>query len=574
MALTSTLFTGLSGLDANQQWMNVIGNNIANVNTVAFKASSVEFTPQFYVTQQAGSAPTSDFGGTNPDQVGLGTQLGSVTTDFTDGAIDSTGVNTDMAIDGSGFFVLNSPAGQQFTRDGAFSLNSNNQLVNSAGAFVQGYGADSNGNVLTGALTNLTVPLGEATQAKATENVDLQGNLNASGDVAAGSTILSSGSFTTAGGAPTDTSTLTSLTTTGGTPAALFNAGDVLTLTGTQGSATLPSTSLTVTSGTTVGDLENFINESLGINTSVSETGNPPPGATLVTNGANAQLTIIGNSGTANALTLGSNGLEDTTSGGNPLEFTSGTYTDPVTSTVYQNDPVGESTTTSVTAYDSLGTPVTVDVTAVLESTGNTGNTWRFYANSPNNEGGTGPVVGTGTLTYNSAGVLTSTTGTQITVDRGGTGAATPLNMNLNFNGTTSLASTSSNLVMSSQDGSPIGTLTSFSIGTDGTITGAFSNGLTRTLGQVALANFNNPNGLVNDGGNLFEAGAGSGAAQITVPESNSTGAIRSGSLEESNVDISKEFINLIIASTGFSANSHVISTSDELLQDLLNSQR
>jgi flagellar hook protein FlgE len=574
MALTSTLFTGLSGLDANQQWMNVIGNNIANVNTVAFKSSSVEFTPQFYVTQQAGSAPTSDFGGTNPDQVGLGTQLGSVTTDFTDGAIDSTGVNTDMAIDGSGFFVLNSPAGQQFTRDGAFSLNSNNQLVNSAGAFVQGYSADSNGNVLTGALTNLTVPLGEATQAKATENVDLQGNLNASGDVAAGSTILSSGDFTSTGGTPTDTTALTTLTTTGGTPTALFNAGDVLTMTGTQGSATLPSASLTVTSGTTVGDLENFINESLGINTAVSETGNPPPGATLQTNGANAQLTIIGNSGSANALTLGSNGLEDTTSGGNPLEFTSGTYTDPVTSAVYQNDPVGESTTTSVTAYDSLGTPVTVDVTAVLESTGNTGNTWRFYANSPNNEGGTGPVVGTGTLTYNSAGVLTSTTGTQITVDRGGTGAATPLNMNLNFNGTTSLASTSSNLVMSSQDGSPIGTLTSFSIGTDGTITGAFSNGLTRTLGQVALANFNNPNGLVNDGGNLFEAGAGSGAAQITVPESNSTGAIRSGSLEESNVDISKEFINLIIASTGFSANSHVISTSDELLQDLLNSQR
>src|SRR5580700_6558687 len=141
MALTSTLFTGLSGLDANQQWMNVIGNNIANVNTVAYKSSSMQFTPQFYVTQQAGSAPNGDFGGTNPSQIGLGTQIGAITTDFTAGAIDSTGVNSNLAIDGSGFFVLNSAAGQQFTRDGDFSLNSNNQLVTSSGAFVQGYSA-------------------------------------------------------------------------------------------------------------------------------------------------------------------------------------------------------------------------------------------------------------------------------------------------------------------------------------------------------------------------------------------------------------------------------------------------
>ena len=327
-----------------------------------------------------------------------------------------------------------------------------------------------------------------------------------------------------------------------------------------------------MTSTTTVGDLQNFINESLGINTTVSEPGNPPPGAALVTNGADAQLTIIGNSGTANALTLGTTGLDDTTQGGTPLAFTSGTYTDPVSGTVYQDDPVGESTTTAITAYDSLGTPVTVDVTAVLESTADTGNTWRFYATSPDNTGGNGPVVGTGTLTFNSEGQLASTTGTTITVDRTGTGAGTPVVMNLDFSGTSSLASTSSSLVMSDQDGSPIGTLTSYSIGTDGTITGAFSNGLTRTLGQVALANFNNPDGLNNEGGNLFQAGANSGAAQITTPGSDSTGTVLSGSLEESNVDISKEFINMIIASTGFSASSHVISTSNELLTNLLNS--
>jgi flagellar hook protein FlgE len=479
-----------------------------------------------------------------------------------------------MAIDGSGFFVLNSPAGQQFTRDGAFTLNSSNELVTSGGQFVQGYGADNNGNILTGALQNITIPLGQATEAKATQNVDLQGNLNSSGDVAAGSTILTSQAFTTASGAPTAATDLVDLTTTGATPTALVNAGDVLTLAGTRGSAQLPSNSLTVTSTTTVGDLQNFINESLEIDPTVSETGVPPPGATLQTNGANAQLTVIGNSGTANAVTMGTDGIVDSATGENPFTLSGGTYTDPVSGTVYQNDPVGESTTTSLTAYDSLGTPITVNLTAVLESTSNAGTTWRFYADSPDNQGGTGPVLGNGTITFNSSGQLASSTGTTITVNRSGTGAGTPVVMNLDFSGATSLSSTSSSLVMSNQDGEPIGTLSSFSIGTDGTISGAFSNGLTRTLGQVALANFNNPQGLVDQGGNLYQVGADSGVAQITAPETDSTGSIQSGSLEESNVDISKEFINLIIASTGFTAASHVISTSSQLLTDLLNSQQ
>jgi flagellar hook protein FlgE len=574
MALTSALFTGLSGLDVNQTWLNVTGNNIANVNTVAFKASTVAFSPQFYVTQDAGSAPSGSFGGTNPSQTGLGAQIASVTTDFTPGAIDSTGVDTNMAINGSGFFIVNSSAGQQYTRDGTFTLNSSNQLVTQTGAYVQGFGADANGNILAGALQNVTIPLGAETEAVATQNVTLQGNLNSNGNVAGGSTILTSQAFSAVGGAaPTDTTDLVDLLSTAATPAPIINAGDVLTIAGTQGSRDLPSNSLTVTSSTTVGDLENFINESLDIDPTVTEAGNPPPGATLQTTGTTAQLTIIGNTGTQNTLTLGSGGLSDS-SGTPPFDITGGTYTDPVSGTVYQNDPIGESANTTITAYDSLGTPITVNLTAVLESKSDTGNTWRFYASSPDNEGGTGPVLGNGTLTFNSNGQLESSTGTTLTVDRTGTGAGTPVTMTLNFNGTTSLASTSSDLVMSNQDGSPIGTLTGFSVGADGTITGSFSNGLSKTVGQVALANFDNPQGLVNEGGNLYNAGANSGAAQITAPESDATGSIQAGALEESNVDISKEFINLIIASTGFSASSKVISTSNELLTDLLNTQQ
>ena len=567
MALTSTLFTGLSGLDASQSWLNVIGNNIANVNTVAFKASSVQFSPQFYVTDQPGTQATGDFGGTNPSQEGLGTQVASIDTDWTPGSIQSTGVDTDMAIDGSGFFVLNNVNGQQYTRDGTFSLNSNNQLVNSTGSFVEGYGADSNGNIIGGALQNITIPLGQTTLAKATQNVTLTGNLNGGGDVASGASILTSQPFTTiAGTAPASTDLLTNLVSTGATPTALMNVGDVLTLAGTRGGATLPANTMTVTATSTVGDLENFVNESLGIDTTVSEPGNPTPGATLQSTGTTSQLTIIGNTGTDNALTLGSTGITDS-SGNPPFNITSGT------DGAFTDDPAGESVSTTINAYDSLGTPISVDVTAVLESKTSTGTTWRFYASSPDNEGGTGPVLGNGTLTFNTAGQLQSTTGTTITVNRSGTGANSPVVMNLDFSGMTDFAANSSQMVMGSQDGTPIGTLSGFSLGSDGTITGSFTNGLTKTLGQLALANFSNPEGLNNEGGNIYSSSGASGVAQIGAPETVGTGSVESGALEQSNVDISKEFINLIIASTGFSANSRVISTSDELLTDLLNSQ-
>jgi flagellar hook protein FlgE len=306
----------------------------------------------------------------------------------------------------------------------------------------------------------------------------------------------------------------------------------------------------------------------LGINTAGTEPGNPTPGATLQTTGTTAQLTIIGNTGTQNALTLGSNGLADSTSGTSPFDMTSGT------DGTFTNNPSGESTNTTISAYDSLGNPVSVNLTTVLEAkTATGGTTWRFYASSPDSTSANGPIVGTGTLTFSASGALVSTTGTQLQVDRTGTGAQSPLDINLSFTGTTALASTASNMVMSTQDGEPIGTLASFSVGDDGTVTGQFTNGLTKTVGQVVLANFNNPDGLIAQGNNLYDQGPNSGDPLIGGATTNGTGTVESGALEQSNVNLSREFINLIIASTGFNASSKVISTSDELLQDLLNSQ-
>src|SRR5687768_14728419 len=156
MALTSALFTGLSGLDVNQARLSVVGNNIANTNTVAFKSSRALFKPQFYVTESGGTPPNGDFGGTNPNQRGLGAVVASIEKDFSNGAIEPTGKATDLAMDGDGFFVVRGD-GQSYTRDGSFSLNAANQLVNTSGEYVQGYVADEEGNIRVGELNNVTI---------------------------------------------------------------------------------------------------------------------------------------------------------------------------------------------------------------------------------------------------------------------------------------------------------------------------------------------------------------------------------------------------------------------------------
>ena len=160
----------------------------------------------------------------------------------------------------------------------------------------------------------------------------------------------------------------------------------------------------------------------------------------------------------------------------------------------------------------------------------------------------------------------------QRATEREDVGAVTPLTVMLGFDGVSGFSNrqATSALFMDEQNGFPAGTLSSFAIGNDGTVTGTFSNGLTRSLGQVVLATFSNPEGLVVQGNNEYLPGPNSGVARITTPLSQGAGGILSGSIELSNVDLSREFIGLITASTGFSAASRVITTSNELLNQLL----
>jgi flagellar hook protein FlgE len=573
MASTTAMYTGLSGLNANARSLDVIGNNIANSNTTAFKSSRMLFADAINRTLGIGGPPSAEDGGTNPFQIGLGVTIAGTQRDFSAGALSTTGDSRDLAIDGNGLFILNRAGSQVYSRAGAFRQNATNDLVNIDGDHLQGFGVDQNFNIVQGSLVNLNIPVGQMTLAQATRHVNISGNLNAAGALPTqGSRIvmnpltLVSGPIGGPGGPALATSSpLIGIQDPANPGSPLFAPGQTLRLSGAEkGQRELPDASLTITPTTTVQDMNDFLVAALGINTT---TGPNPDGSTpgVSLDGATGTLTITGNTGTVNDITLDPSDLRTFDAGGAPLASPF-TPTDAATAT-------GESIRTSFVTYDSLGSPVNVSLSMVLDSTSNAGTRWRYYAESADDTD-VALQVGTGTIDFDQFGQLTTTTPVQLQVNRTGTGAVDPLTFDMAFasdsGNLTALADSSSAVSATFQDGTPLGTLAAFSVGPDGIITGAFTNGATRTLGQVALAVFANPEGLVDAGSNLFTIGANSGTAVVANPQTLGAGRLVSGALELSNVDLSREFINLIQASTGYSANSRVITTTDQLMQQLL----
>jgi flagellar hook protein FlgE len=566
MGLTTAMYTSLSGMVTNSQAIQVAGDNIANVNTPGFKGSRADFQTQISQLLRSASGPTANGGGSNPTQLGLGVGFGAVTKNFSNGSVQATGVDTELAIEGAGFFVLNLNGSQRYTRAGNFQLDRDFNLVNSGGGRVQGFGVDANFNVVGGSLIDLNIPLGTSTLAEATKTVQFAGNLNAGGAIATQGTIIASGPMFSDAGATTP-ATATDLLTTlfNGAGTSLFATGDIITIQNVQvGDGAIPTHTFEVgpavtgtadAAGTTLQDFMTFLQQILGIDPSVSG------GVTVSAGGA---LTVEGNRGLANNIELDSADIIVNAGGATPTApFALG-------ETQAAN---GESIRTTFFGFDSIGNEIRIDMSVVLESKNNTGTTWRFYASSED-DSDLNRVLGTGTLQFDTNGQLLTTTGANVQIDRAGTGAFTPQQIRLSFaqgdSGVTSLADDSSQLAAVSQDGSAIGTLEGFSVGADGTITGVYSNGLLRTQGRVALAKFSNPTGLQSTGGNLFVGTPNSGIAAIVNPGDGGSGRIIGGALELSNVELSQEFINLITASTGFSASSRVLTTSEQMIQELL----
>ena len=415
-----SMFAAVTGLRSHQAFMDVVGNNIANVNTTGYKTSSVLFEDLLSQQLNGAGAPTNGSGGTNPAQVGLGVRLTGISVNFAQGATQLTGRSTDFALQGDGFFAVDQGGQTGYTRNGSFSLDGNGNLVTADGAFVQGWQADQNGVVTNNATVgHLKIPVGQIINPVTTTQMKIGGNLPA--DAATGTVI---------------------------------NAGI-------------------------------NVNNSLG--TSIP---------------LRAEFTKIANAaGAVNWQVRVFDSGNNLVSGPAAVTF----------------DLNGALTSGNVTVTQ-----------AQLNAIAGTSGTWK-------------------------AGGMTLNFGTATDPDRlsgaGGLNTAAAL----------------------SQDGSGVGSVVGFSVSEQGLITGTFSNGRSQALGQIAIATFANPNGLQKEGSSLYGVTANSGPAQIGVAGQGGRGTLSGGTLEMSNVDLAAEFTNLIVAERGFQANSRVITTSDQILQDLVN---
>jgi flagellar hook protein FlgE len=568
MGLTSAMNTSLNGLQLNETTIDVIGNNVANAGTNGFKASRTLFSTQLARTFSVGSAPTSNNGGTNPRQIGLGALNSAIQLDFTQGGITNSTSPSDLAIQGDGFFKVNSPDGSVYTRNGNFSLNSDNKLVNSQGYFLQGFAVNDDGTVNTELITDLEVPLGQLQIAAETENAIFKGAMFSSGTVATqGSTLTSMAMFDDNTGPPRTAITGTTLLTdvfdasTGGS--AVFTNGEVLTLTPRKGSADLDVQTMTVGAGTTVQDYLDFLQEAYGIqkNSSLNPpyTGTSTWSPNLVVNGS-GQLVITGNLGASNDIDFPGAALQSDLSGTVNLQFVKSTTAN------------GESTKSQFVVYDSLGQPVSVSVTAVLESTGTNATTFRFYAESED-DSDRDIVVGNGVFRFDGEGNYfpSSDENNTIQLDRPGA-ANTPMSVTLDFSKLSGISTSTagSSLSLNSQDGSGPGTLTTFVIDEEGQVNGVFDNGVISILGQIVLARFSNPQGLIQVGSDAFRVGVSSGLPSENAPGSFGNGTIRSGAIELSNTDIGRNLVDLIVASTQYRGNAKVISSVQQLTDELL----
>jgi flagellar hook protein FlgE len=443
-----SLYTGISGMRSMQTMMDVTGNNIANVNTTGFKASNTIFEDTLSQSLGNAAAAQGAKGGQNPAQVGLGVRVSGITTNFTQGATQTTGRNSDMLIDGDGFFVLNNNGAMQYTRNGAFNVDGSGTLVSLGGAKVQGWMADAKGVTnSSGTPGNIAIPTTQIIPASATSKVTMSGRLDNTVDV---------------------------------------------------------------------------------VQTSAA-------GVTPVTYGPTAAST--------------------------------------------------QSFSYQLTDKNGVNVPLYVEIkpTSVTSTDGKTGlvTAWSVTMRK---DSATGTVVGD--VTFNGAGVMAAgATGTAdvanekltLAAFNGADGTAFAPQPTLDFSKLTvaNRADISiSDVTVSAQDGYSAGSLTSWKVGPDGAIIGSFDNGRSQELGRIAVATFDNPAGLDKQGGSTYQATSNSGLPNVGVAGDGAHGSLVSGALEMSNVDLAQEFTNLIVSQRGFQANSRVITTSDSMLEELVNLKR
>lgn len=580
--MLQAMFAGVSGMQAHQTRMNTIGNNISNVNTVGFKTQRVSFEDQLSLSVRSGGSPVKGGnGGVNPAQVGLGVQIGAIDTLNTQGNLQSTGKGTDLALQGSGFFMVSNNGAVEYTRDGSFDLDSNGIMVNPAtGVRVLGYQADLNGKVDTTApilaSSSIQIPIGTRSDAKQTTKVGALGNLDAAAALLS-TRLDNTGNLSKIAPPGTTVTTQTTVFDFLGNPHVIQTTfsnpvfGSPPAGTGVPSAAKaawdvqVKSDNVTLYDSTDPLAGKSRIYQ-IGTGWQFADSGGIPLGSTIQMDGAtkpNSGLVIPGGEGSP-PLTMALN----------YGQITTGLGASTVTGTADGQTGTSPTWGCSIQVYDSLGVGhlVTFQYThahlGAQPPTSATGR-WDWTATENGQAVGSSSDTGNTPLYFGSNGLLVGGVHQNITITPAD-GATSPFNVLVDNNTLTQLAKDSS-AVIGSQDGYTVGTLQNFTIAPDGLITGVFTSGQSRVLGQMALANFPNPGGLERTGGNRLQTTPNSGQAQVGVADAGGRGKIATGYLELSNVDLSAEFTNLIITERGFQANTKIISVVDTLLQDVIN---
>ncbi|MEE9430535.1 MAG: flagellar hook protein FlgE [Melioribacteraceae bacterium] len=543
MSLINSLFSGVSGIRNHQAMLDVIGNNIANVNSIGYKGSRVTFSDTFNQFIRYGTNPTDSAGGTNTFQVGLGMKLNSVDRNWNQGTFERTGITTDLALQGDGLFVLKKNGEQFYSRAGAFIFDADGQLVNPQnGAIVQGKVATSEGTIPAGNnLENVVIDANLKLPAKPTKNISWGGNLDSTLPLTRSEEYLQTGNINggmAIGEKVEEKNTIydengnefTFKTTYEKTAADTYNL--TYEMLDSEGNATTPAIG-----PTTVAAVFNNAEP----NEMVSLDGNNPPEAINI---EEATLGIKFNfdpSGVAQR------------------------STDTISSSVDANREPSIITGT-VSVFDSLGNAHTFSI----KYTKLDDNSWSWKAEVPAESG---ELTGNaGTITFNTDGSVANISPNPPEISfkpsNGAESQELVLDMGEDFEGITQ-TSQSSVVSALSQDGSAAASLTNISIDQFGFVEGVFTNGKSLKLAQILISTFPNRNALVSVGENMYRISANAGEPYVSQPGEASNTTIQSGALEQSNVDLSEEFTRMIVAQRGFQANSRVITVSDTLLQEI-----
>ncbi len=575
MALLNSLFSGVSGLQSLQQMMDVVGNNISNVDTIGFKSSSVTFSDTFNELIKAGTNPTSTTGGTNSFQIGLGTKINSIDRNWNQGTFQTTNVTTDLALQGTGMFILNSNGTNYYTRAGSFSFDQDGKLVNSSnGAVVQGKVANGAGQIPAGTtLQDIIIDKNLQLPAVKTSSISWGGNLQSSSPTIRTSLVALTGNLDSAYSTGYYSGSATSSAT-------AYSASDPTSYTATNiesenGTQYQLRTWYTQDSTTKAWTANYCIYDSTGTTQVYPATGTQ---STALTFDPTTAVCTTNQAAVTQSIPASGSNPADTISFNLDFSNLSNLNANSSAATIVNQGETETPVTGAVTIYDSLGNPYTLSIQFDHVDS----NKWSWTASIPSSDGTlSSPASGTinfasdGSIQsiYQGTNLITSTPPIpSITFQPSNGAEAEPLALNFG-QGTSGITQTSltSQVAALSQNGSAASSLTNLNIDQYGNIVGIFSNGNSRTLAQVMVANFNNLNGLVSEGNNMYSVAADTGSPIINSPGETSNTTIQSGALEQSNVDLSQEFANLIVAQNGFEANAKVVTTADTLLQEITN---